>query len=83
MCFSFAVLPRISPLAEKIVFARTLQLSRAPPAWFVPEPTHDADRYSIKLAADQACRASDFIGHSFRGGMENVAVRVALAAIVY
>src|SRR5215831_14961695 len=72
----------MSPLAEKIVLAHSLQLSRAPPAWLVTEPTHDANRYAIKLAADQARRASQFIGHSFRGGVENVAVRVTLAAIV-
>src|SRR5436305_899242 len=60
--------PRCSPLPEQIVLPCANQLSRTPPAWLVPEPTHDANRYAVKLAAYQPCSASEFVGDRLGAG---------------
>src|SRR5258708_36627177 len=65
------------PLAKKVVLARANQISRTAPARLVPEPAHNASRPAIKLAADEACGASQFVGDRLGPGTQDVAAGVA------
>src|SRR6266700_4632515 len=58
------------------------QVARASPAWLILKSTHDANRCAIKLAADEASSASQFIGDGLGGGAQLISVRVALATII-
>jgi hypothetical protein len=73
----------LSPcLTEQVVLARTDQFARAAATALVLESTNNAERRSIKLAADQARSASDLVGYRFGAGVQHIAMRVALAAII-
>jgi hypothetical protein len=70
------------PLTKQIILRRAYQIASGAAAGLILEATHNTNRRAIKLAADQAGSASQFIGHSFFAGVKHVAVGVAVTTMV-
>src|ERR1700682_838044 len=67
---------------EQIVLCRPDQLTRTSEPALKCEAAHDANRRTVKLAADQARRASNFVRDRLDRGVKRISMRVALACIV-
>src|SRR5271156_3462108 len=69
-------------LTKEVAFGGTDQFFRAAVSMPVRITSNDAGRSACQLAANQARRASQFVGDGLDSGVKRVAVSIAASAIV-